>query len=591
MITLRPYQEATADAVLAARQRGVGRALYVLPTGTGKTVTFSEIIRRVREVDNRPAMVLAHREELVVQARDTIRRLLPGVYSEIERANERASQMADVVVASLPTLAREGSQRLDWLARDGCSVIVYDEAHHAAAEGAGRVLSRFGAFDGRSFLVGCTATPHRLDNKPLEGAGGLATFEETVYSYPILDAIRDGWLCDLRGFVIRSEVSLQGVQTRGGDFIEGQLAKRVNDAARTEKAAQHWAELAGDRQTIVFCASVEHAQEAAAHWRAVGATAETVDGSMSRDERRAVIQRFRSGITTVLTNCQIATEGFDHPPTGCIVMLRPTRSWSLYAQMVGRGTRIFEGKKDCLILDVVDNCDEHSLVTAPRVLDLPAGVDLQGGSLREAREELDELGIRAAHLPKTPGRWRDLVTKAMEVPLFQAPKTPPELEKYGALKWLQLGTGYYLDLGSDGIPAGDATSPYPEGKLRRWVTLHEVSLGWQVNIFEEFVPKDSPRERVQKLSACQVLYELKFAVQWAEGYIKHNLGSIYGRSSRNASYNSHPPTEAQMALIAKLARSSRHREAMKDYDPSQIRTKGEAGALISQLLSKERLAA
>jgi superfamily II DNA or RNA helicase len=578
-VSLRPYQSECTDAVLAAKERGVGRSLYVLPTGTGKTVTFSEIIRRIRLTDDRPAMVLAHREELLVQAQDTLSRLIPGISVEIERGEQKASRFAEVIVASLPTIARAGTTRLDWLAADGCSVIVYDEAHHAAADGAGRALQRFGAFDGRSFLVGCTATPHRLDNKPLEGAEGKATFEELVYSYGLLDAIRDGWLCDLRGFVVRTQTDLSGVANRGGDFAEGELARRVDNEARTELAAKHWQELASERPTIVFCASVEHAEHATEAWRGVGARAEFIHGGMSRDDRRGVLDRFRSGVTQVLLNCMIATEGFDHPPVSCIVLLRPTKSWSLYAQMVGRGTRIFEGKTDCLVLDVVDNCDEHSLMTAPRLVDLPAGVDLEGEKLSKAREELDELGARAAHLEKKPGKWREMHTKALEVPLFQVPQTPAEIAAAGALRWIGVpGKGYYLSCGD-----------------RREAWLSEDILGkWYLRLVW---PKVSPKEMAEqkRFTTVEMLEKtgvvgtnLIQAVKQAEVVIQRAWPGSAQLALRSAGWGHAEPSEKQISLILKLTR----RQKIAGFDITQIKTKGQASDLINSLMAqREQVAA
>jgi ATP-dependent helicase IRC3 len=577
--TLRPYQTGCIEAVLKARDRRLNRVLYVLPTGTGKTVTAAEIIRQVRAKDDRPALVLAHREELLTQAADTLRRMIPGIAVETERGSEKASRFADVIVASLPTVAREGTSRLDWLADIGPSIIWYDEAHHAAAQGAGRALSRFGAFDHRrTFLVGCTATPHRLDNKPLEGAAGLATFEEVVYTYSLLQAMQEGYLCDMRGFVVRTTTDLKGVATRGGDFAEGELARRVNDTHRTKLAVKHWQELASDRQTIVFCASIDHARDAAEAWKEVGVTCEVLDGSMSRDARRAVLDRFRTGLTQVITNCMIATEGFDHPPTSCIVMLRPTKSWSLYAQMAGRGTRLHPGKQDCLLLDVVDNCDELSLVTAPLMLDLPAGIDLDGASLREAKEELDELGPRVAFLPKTGGKWKDVRSIAMEVPIFVTPKVPEEIREFTELTWLKLPGGYLCDCGR-----------LESTREQRKALLTEDTLGvWHLTMTSTFPGGYGPdgvwREPADRVSKHKMGSDLKRALRDTEGLIRHSWSQSVNLAKRDSRWAGDPPSPAQMRMIGQLTR----RLKIAGYDPALIATKGDASRAITQLQEMAR---
>jgi ATP-dependent helicase IRC3 len=578
-VELRHYQKSCIDAVLAARPRHLSRVLYVLPTGTGKTVTAAEIIRQVRQKDDRPALVLAHREELLTQAADTIRRLIPGIVVETERGSEKASRFAEVIVASLPTVARGGTSRLDWLADIGPSMIWYDEAHHAAAEGAGRALSRFGAFDERrTFLVGCTATPHRLDNKPLEGSGGKATFEEVVYSYSLLQAMQEGFLCDMRGFVVRTTTDLKGVATRGGDFAEGELARRVNDTNRTKLAVKHWQELARDRQTIVFCASVEHARDAADAWKEAGATCEVLDGAMSRDARRAVLDRFRTGLTQVITNCMIATEGFDHPPTSCIVMLRPTKSWSLYAQMAGRGTRLHPGKQDCLLLDVVDNCDELSLVTAPLMLDLPAGIDLDGASLREAKEELDELGPRVAFLPKQGGKWKDVRSLAMEVPLFVTPQVPEEIREFTELTWLKLPAGYLCDCGRLESTREQRKALLTEDTLGVWhLTMASVYPGG-------YGPGGEYRPAAERVSRHKMGTDLKRALRDTEGLIKHTWSQSVGLAKRDARWAGDPASPAQLRMIGQLAR----RLKIAGYDPTLIATKGDASRAITQLQEMAR---
>jgi superfamily II DNA or RNA helicase len=294
--TLRPYQEDAISAILRARDEGLGRVLMTLPTGCGKTLTFTELIDRARL--SRPALVLAHRDELIRQAADRVQAQLPHLRVAVEKAGEVAPRSANVVVASVQSIGGSGNRRLGWLEADGPELIICDECHHASAISYVSAFERFGAFDGRSFLLGVTATPHRMDAKRLE-----KVFQAEVYRYGLRDALKDGWLCPIRCFRVTTDIDLSTVKTNNGDFEAGALSRAINNAARTQSAIQHWREVAGDRKTLVFCVDVQHSHDAAEAWREAGYTAAAIDGTMHIDERRAVLARFHAGETQVLANC------------------------------------------------------------------------------------------------------------------------------------------------------------------------------------------------------------------------------------------------------------------------------------------------
>lgn len=446
---LRPYQIECVDAVMKAKAHGRKRVLYVLPTGCGKTQVFCTLAERILQQDRRPVLVIAHREELLSQAAERVKLMVPGLRVGTERAGQTCPSVAHVVVASVQTIGRKTSNRLQWLADKAPSAIIIDEAHHSTATGYQNVIERFGGYDDRTFVVGCTATPKRLDRKALHGIHG-ATFEEEVYRYEIRKAIKDGFLCPVRGFRVVSDVDMSKVGNVAGDFNLGQLAAAVNVSARTKKAVAHWVEVAGDRKTIAFCVNVEHAQNAAEAFRLVGATAECIHGALKPDERKAILARLKSGETQVVTNCEVLTEGFDQPDVSSVVMLRPTQSWSMYVQMVGRGTRLAPGKKDLIVIDVVDNCQKHSLATVPAIIDLPPGLDLQGHTLEEAADALDELGAGAAVLQKAePKDFDELKTMLRTVDLFGQVDPPAEVVNSSDLNWLAVPGGYYISAGGN----------------------------------------------------------------------------------------------------------------------------------------------
>jgi ATP-dependent helicase IRC3 len=361
--------------VLAARKSGVRRMVVSLPTGAGKTVIFSHLARLAR----RQVLVLAHREELLGQAREKLEHAMEGQgVVSIERGAERASADAKVLVCSIRSLHEERLARV--IRGRDVGLVIYDECHHAAADDNLRVLQQLGAFDGgwTGTLLGFTATTERGDGKGLD-----KVFERIVYARSLPEMIGDGFLAPLRGFRINGAADLRALSSSGNDFREDELAEAVDIEERNALVARSIQELARDRRTIAFCVTVNHARNLSRSLNVLGVPAGIVHGMMPSDVRAKALADFREGRTQVLTNVAVLTEGFDDPGVSCIAMARPTRSEGLYAQCVGRGTRLAPGKKDCLILDFVD-LSTLSLCTLPSLFGAPRDLDLRGEDAREA---------------------------------------------------------------------------------------------------------------------------------------------------------------------------------------------------------------
>lgn len=384
-IQLRNYQQEAIQSALEARRAGHKRLLICLPTGAGKTVIFSELCRLAKG----HVLVLAHREELLFQAKDKILRAANHSFQVgIEQADFNASPDDKVVVASIRSLKTERLARLQ--KEHGFGLVIYDECHHAAAEDNKRILRELGCFHHSwpGTLIGFTATANRAD-----GIGLGEIFEVIVYQRNILEMIHDEYLVPLRGYRINTDVELHQILEKTGNYTQEELAEAVDIESRNVLVARAIQELARDRRTIVFCVTVIHAINVARALKAVGIPAAPIYGSLDRDKRAQVLKSFREGRLMALTNVGVLTEGFDDPGVSCIAMARPTRSEALYAQCVGRGARLAPQKSDCLVLDFVDLSD-LSLVNLPSLLGLPRALNLEGGDVREASETYHQLKLR-----------------------------------------------------------------------------------------------------------------------------------------------------------------------------------------------------
>lgn len=451
---LRPYQTAAVEAVLARFRAGDRSTLLVLPTGCGKTVVFADIARRGVQWRRR-TLVLAHRTELLDQARSKL--LAVGVDAAIEQADQRAGD-APVVVASVQTLR---GARLASFAPDAFHLIVVDEAHHAAAASYGAILGHFSG----AKVLGVTATPDRLD-----GAALGAVFQSCAYRYELRQAIRDGWLAPIRARrVVVDGVDLGGVHTRAGDFDQGELAEVMADAVALHGVAKPLLDLSGDRKAILFAVNVAHAKALAEVLNAYQpGIARAVDGSASATERAGVLEAFRAGAFRVLVNCALFTEGFDEPSIACVGIARPTKSRALYTQMVGRGTRLAEGKTDCLVLDFTAMAGRHRLVGPADVL---AGRELADGMRADVERLLAADAVDVDQALEVAARTYEH-TKVQAVARYRSEEIDPFL---GDLPPVQPGP-WSGDLATEGqrralerAGLDDLPAELTKGEASRWI--------------------------------------------------------------------------------------------------------------------------
>lgn len=342
---LRPYQEEARAKVQQEWKEGRKRTLLVLPTGCGKTIVFSKIIEDRVKMGER-VLVLAHRSELLEQASDKLM-TATGLGTALEKAeNTSIGSWFRVVVGSVQTMQRE--KRLSQFPPNHFDTIVIDEAHHAISDGYQRVLEHFGEAN----VLGVTATPDRGDMRNLG-----SYFDSLAYEYPLVDAIKSGYLSKITAITIPLELDLSTVSQQGGDFKASEIGTALDPYL--EQIADEMVKQCKNRKTVVFLPLVKTSQKFRDILNEKGFRAAEVNGE-SKD-RAEILEEFDKDKYNVLCNSMLLTEGWDCPTVDCVVVLRPTKVRALYSQMVGRGTRLAPGKENLLLLDFLWHTERHEL--------------------------------------------------------------------------------------------------------------------------------------------------------------------------------------------------------------------------------------
>ena len=346
---LRPRQKLFVERSLAALDT-YGNTLGVAPTAAGKSLMLSAVAGDFLKEPGARVCVLAHRDELTEQNRAKFLRVNPNISTSVVDAKVK-SWDGQATFAMVPTLSRKAN-----LAEmPDLDLLVIDEAHHAVADSYRRIIDHARERTPWVRVFGVTATPNRGD-----GQGLRVVFDNVADQIRMAELVKTGHLVTPRTFVINVGVqeALKKVRRVASDFDMNAVAEIMDKSPVTDAVIAHWKEKAGERQTVVFCSTIEHAQNVAAAFRAHGIAATTVHGEMSDAERKATLGAYAKGRIQVITNVAVLTEGWDHPPTSCVVLLRPSSYKSTMIQMVGRGLRTvnpeeYPGvvKTDCIILD------------------------------------------------------------------------------------------------------------------------------------------------------------------------------------------------------------------------------------------------
>ena len=446
---------------------GDGRFLLGDFTVTHNTVIFANLLQAMNHRIPGQMWVIAHREELIDQAVNKIRHWNPTLLVDKEMAEHYANPMADVIVSCVASIGRKGterSNRFDW---DAVTKVVIDEAHHTPASQYMNFLGLAGFFteqdkdgkktwvrnDTKKLLLGVTATPQRGDGKAL-----AEIYDKITYAYDIRHAMEDGWLADLTCWRVYTDTNLDSVHTADGDFQPKELSAAINTETRNKLIVNGWREKGDNRQTLGFCIDIQHAKDLAEAFRGCGIKAEAVWGD--DPDRARKLSAHRSREFPILCNCGVLTEGYDDWQIGCILLARPTKSGSLYTQMVGRGTRLEDGtgnlldaiaagtklnKTDCILIDVTDATSRHKLQTAPSLLGMDLNIDFHG---RRALASVKEIESAQAANPNVDfSKLKDITslkTYIQSVNLWADREVPEEVQNASKLDWHKRTDGSYM---------------------------------------------------------------------------------------------------------------------------------------------------
>lgn len=323
-----------------------------LPTGAGKTVLFSAIAHEFTGLGE-GVLVLAHREELLIQAQEKLA-AVTGQPVGIIKAGYPVNPSFPVQVASIQTLTRR--QHLP-----DAALVICDEAHHSCSRSYTKIFDHYS----HAYILGVTATPARID-----GQGFKFLYDALLLGPSVAELIALGHLCRFKLYAALNAVETSGVRTTGGDFNHRDLAAVIDTSLVMGDLIETWRKHALGKKTVVFAIDVAHSKEIALAYREAGTSAEHLDGETPPHERANILERFRTGETLVLTNCGIISEGFDVPTIEAIQCVRPTKSLILWLQMLGRSLRPSPGKDHAIIIDHTQNWIFHGLPDEERAWSL-----------------------------------------------------------------------------------------------------------------------------------------------------------------------------------------------------------------------------
>ncbi|KAK8051352.1 P-loop containing nucleoside triphosphate hydrolase protein [Apiospora rasikravindrae] len=575
-VKLRAYQEECIQSVLSSIEGGHKRLGISLATGSGKTVVFTQLIDRIRPINQnaKKTLILAHRRELVEQAARHCSNAYPDKTVDIEMGKMHASGLADITVASIQSIA--SGDRISKFDPSRFKLVLVDEAHHIVAPGYLRTLEYFGLDQKRKespILVGVSATFSRFDGLRLGKA-----IDEIVYHKDYVDMIGDKWLSDVIFTTVASTADIRRVRSAAnGDFQPGELSRAVNTEQVNEVTVRSWlAKAQGRKSTLVFCVDIAHLMGLTQAFRDHGIDARFVTGDTHKVERSERLSAFKRGEFPVLVNCGVFTEGTDIPNIDCVVLARPTRSRNLLVQMIGRGMRLHPGKTNCHIIDMVSSL-ETGIVTAPTLFGLDPSEIVEDATMNDLRK-LKDLKTTDDQEPEKPDSTAQSSSKGSVngqitfteydsvFDLISDTSGENHIRSISRYSWVQVDQGKYI------LSAPDGT--YIRLQAERSEENEEIVTkfsAWEIRVLPRGIASRSPYATPRQLLKATTFAD---AVHGSDKYASEKFPA--GFIIRRAKWRNDPATPGQLKFLNKL------RGAEEQLTKDDV-TMGKAADMITKL--------
>lgn len=381
-IVLKDHQKEAVESLEEMRKQGETIALLYHATGTGKTITAVSDAKKVGQ----RTLFLAHTKELVNQAKEAFENAWGEAASGIYMGQEK-NKDSFVVCGSIQSV----SQNLEEFNPEDFGYIIIDEAHHGAASTYRKILGYFKP----QFTLGLTATPEREDGEDL-----LEIFKNVAHKLDLQRAVELGELVPIRCVRVKTNVDLTSVRINGIKYSSQDLESKLLIPERNKLIVDTYLEFVKNKKTVVFCASVYHAEMIAGLFKEAGINAEAVSGSTKSKLRDKILKEYEYGDINVLCACDLLNEGWDSPRTEVLFMSRPTMSKTIYMQQLGRGTRKSEGKEYLMVFDFIDNANLFNMpLSAHRIFNIEKYVPGAYVVASDKQRKLDEDLFRKGDKP------------------------------------------------------------------------------------------------------------------------------------------------------------------------------------------------
>lgn len=452
---LRNYQRDCLDAIRRADLEGCRRQVVVLPCGTGKTAIASNIPDAIGLLPWQVMIFLVSSEELCAQAMEDITATNPSLHITLEKAEHGMAEDADVIVASVDTLAMS-APRLERLAALPIRVIFADECHSSTSPKWTKVLKALRVLKGEDdcddsrLLCGLSATPRRHDGVALE-----CRFDKIVFRRSIQQMAKEGWTAEMIAYRVETGLNLDGLAMRNGDFATGALSETVNTPRINALVVQKYLEYGAGLPAIAFTVDINHSECLADVFRHHDIPFEAISSNTKKAKRKELVEAHRNMDLIGLASCQALMTGFNSPPATVALWDRPTNSALFYQQGVGRVGRPYPApeasathtgyrKKFGVIIDFVGTSAKHRLYTASTLYGLSPQFDFKGKSITKTLEEVEAIANENRTLDITAYAGLDDMRAACNRVDLWTPAPIPKLAKScSKFTWLATGEDSY----------------------------------------------------------------------------------------------------------------------------------------------------